>query len=133
MRDRQGCYFAMSLFKQGLPVLYKSGSCRNIYLHRNGRIVDCLQNKTFAILGACMYQHPFHRGLLCDAGINLFGSLSSGDLECPPWKGAAHTSTNCPLGNLAVPHDLLTRGPFQINQISPSTPPSRIIFDSSEQ
>ena len=31
-----------------------------------------------------------------------------------------HTSTNCPLGNLAVPHDLLTRGPFQINQISPS-------------
>lgn len=68
-----------------------------------------------------VYQHPFHWGVLCHAGINLFGCcLPSTDLECPLGGRVLHTSTNCPLGNLAVPHDLLTRGPFQINQISPS-------------
>ena len=82
----------------------------------------------------CMYQHPSHRRLLCHAASIFLAAAPLHRPRVPPAGRVLHTSTNCPLGNLAVPHDLLTRGPFQINQISPlPLPPSRIIFNSSEQ
>ena len=122
--------------KRDLPV--HESPWGSIIIHRSGIIAEWLPKGHF-----CHY-------ILIVLGVHVAASFPLGsvvprehqsfwlpcpsvDLECPRGR-VLHTSTNCPLGNLAVPHDLLTRGPFQINQISPSPPPpSRIIFDSSEQ